>query len=96
MAGELIKRHCTNSSSQTYHGDEWVTVEAHVLRGGKIKHLVNGQTVLEYEQPQLDDGDKDAQPLIKDGDKRLHGGYIALQAESHPIEFRKVEILPLE
>lgn len=96
MMGELIKRHCTNSVSQTYHGEQWVTAEAHVLPGGKIKHLVNGQTVLEYEQPQLDDSDKDAQPLIKNGEKMLHGGYIALQAESHPIEFRKVEIVPLE
>ncbi|MBI3467630.1 MAG: DUF1080 domain-containing protein [Planctomycetes bacterium] len=96
IAGELIKRHCTNSSSQTYHGDQWVTVEAHVLPGGKVKHLVNGQTVLEYEQPQLDDSDKDAQGLIKNGERMLHGGYLALQAESHPIEFRKVEILPLE
>jgi hypothetical protein len=98
MAGELIKRHCTNSNSQTFHGDQWVTAEAHVLPGGKVKHLINGQTVLEYEQPQLDDSDKDAQTLIKDrnGEKMLPGGYIALQAESHPIEFRKVEIVALE
>jgi hypothetical protein len=26
----------------------------------------------------------------------LRGGYIALQAESHPVEFRKVEIQRLE
>ena len=30
------------------------------------------------------------------GEKMLREGYIALQAESHPIEFRKVEILPLD
>ena len=52
--------------------------------------------MLEYEKPQLDDRDADARRLIKDGDKMLHGGTISLQSESHPIEFRKVEILPLK
>ncbi|MBX6316180.1 MAG: DUF1080 domain-containing protein [Isosphaeraceae bacterium] len=96
MDGQLITRHCTNSKSKTYHGDQWVTVEVEVHGNGTIKHLVNGETVLEYEKPQLDANDPDAKRLIKDGDKMLHEGYIALQAESHPIEFRKVEILPLE
>ena len=57
---------------------------------------IDGETVLEYEKPQLDDRDPDGRRLIKDGDKMLHEGYIALQSESHPIEFRKVEILPLK
>ena len=52
--------------------------------------------MIEYEKPQLDDRDPDGRRLIKDGDKMLHEGYIALQSESHPIEFRKVEILPLK
>ena len=61
-----------------------------------IKHIVNGELVIEYEKPQLDSSDPDARKLIQDGRAMLYGGYIALQAESHPIEFRKVEILPLE
>jgi hypothetical protein len=72
-----------------------VTVEVEVHGNGVIKHIVNGETVMEYEKPQLDERDPDARRLIKSGDKMLHEGYIALQAESHPIEFRKVEILPL-
>lgn len=96
MDGKLITRHCTNSSSPTFHGDQWVTVEAEVHGNGTIKHIVNGQTVLEYEKPQLDESDADARKLIKDGNKMLSGGFIALQSESHPIEFRKVELLPLE
>ena len=51
--------------------------------------------VLEYEQPQLDPKDEDGKKLIKDGKLLLEGGYIALQAESHPCEFRKVEIREL-
>ncbi len=92
MDGELVTRHCTNSSSATYHEDQWVTVEIEVNGSDVIKHSVNGKNVLEYTQPQLDPTDKDAQKLIKDGYLILEGGYISLQAESHPLEFRKVEI----
>jgi hypothetical protein len=96
MGGKLITEHCTDSKSKTYHGDRWVTVEVEAHGNGVIKHIVDGQTVLEYEKPQLDDRDADARRLIKDGDKMLYGGTISLQSESHPIEFRKVEILPLK
>lgn len=96
MNGKLFTPHCTNSKSKTYHGDQWVTAEIEVHGNKTIKHIVDGQVVLEYEQPQLDEGDADAKRLIKDGDKMLRGGYIALQAESHPVEFRKVEILELK
>ena len=92
MNGELIKRHCTNSRSKTYDGDQWVTVEVEVRGDQTIKHLVNGEEVLAYEQPQYDDADPTARPLIKDGQKLIRDGYISLQSESHPIEFRKVEI----
>jgi hypothetical protein len=97
MGGKLIKRHCTFSSSKTYHGDQWVTAEVEVRGNSIIKHIINGETVLEYEKPQLDEKDADAQKLMANNDdKMLHEGYIALQAESHPVEFRKVEILPFE
>jgi hypothetical protein len=92
---KLITQHCTDSSAKTYHGDDWITIEAEVHGNGIIKHIVNGETVIEYEKPQFDDRDPDARKLIKDGDKMIHEGSISLQAESHPIEFRKVEILPL-
>jgi hypothetical protein len=96
MNGELVKRHCTNSKSKTYHGDQWVTAEVEVQGGKLIKHLINGEQVLSYERPQLDDSDANARKLIKEGGTLLSEGYIALQAESHPIEFRKVELLPLK
>ena len=96
MGGELITRHCTDSRSKTFPGDQWVTAEVEAHGNGKIIHRVNGETVLEYERPQLDPGDPDAKKLIRDGNTMLHGGYIALQAESHPVEFRKVEIQRLE
>ncbi len=96
VGGKLIKTHTINSRSGTYPGDQWVSVEVEVHGDGVIKHIVNGETVLEYEKPQYDEGDADARKLIRGGDVMLGEGYLALQAESHPIEFRKVEILPLE
>lgn len=96
MDDKLITQHCTNSKSKTYHGDQWVTAEVEVHGHGKIRHFVNGELVLEYEKAQLDPGDADAKKLIKDGQTAISGGYISLQGESHPIEFRKVEILPLD
>ncbi|AGA28790.1 3-keto-disaccharide hydrolase [Singulisphaera acidiphila] len=96
MDGKLITQHCTDSKSKTYAGDQWVTVEVEVHGDGVITHRVNGEPVLTYEKTQYDENDADARALIKDGDKRLREGYISLQSESHPIEFRKVEILELD
>ena len=98
MKGKLITQHCTDSNSKTFHGDQWVTAEVEAHGHGKIIHRIDGETVLEYEQPQLDPSDRDAQKLLKEGggNVALHGGYIALQAESHPVEFRKVEVRLLE
>ena len=97
MGGKLITQHCTNSTAKTYHGDEWVTVEVEAHGNGVIKHIIDGQTVIEYEKAQLDEKDEDGRELIRQrkGEKMLDGGTISLQSESHPIEFRKVEILPL-
>ncbi|MBN1853430.1 MAG: DUF1080 domain-containing protein [Pirellulales bacterium] len=96
MDGKLIKQHCINSKSKTYYGDQWVTIEVEVHGNKSIKHIVNGETVLEYSQPQLDPEDRDARKLIQNDKKLLQGGTISLQAESHPVEFRKVELKILD
>ncbi len=96
LDGKLFTPHCRNSKSKTFHGDQWVTFELEVHGSGKVKHVINGETVMEYEQPQLDPKDADAKKVIKDEkDLLLTEGYISLQSESHPVEFRKVEILVL-
>ena len=94
MKDKLVKTHCINSNSDTIHGDQWVTAEI-VVKGSKvIEHKINGKTVITYQKPQYDPGDKTAKPLIKDPEKLLiEGGTISLQSESHPIDFRKVEIM---
>ena len=96
MEGKLVTQHCVNSHSKTYDGDQWVTAEVEVHGNSKIIHRVNGETVMEYEKPQLDPKDGDAKKLIKDGNLMLGSGSISLQSESHPCEFRKVEIMLLD
>ena len=97
MNGELITEHCTPSSSPTFHDDEWVKFEMEVRGNDQVSHWINGQKVFEYEKPQLDTEDPFANELIKLGRPvMLSEGYIALQAESHPVEFRNIELLILE
>jgi len=96
MNDSLWTQHCTNSKSKTYHGDQWVTVEVEVHGDLIIKHVIDGQTVIEYTKPQLDDRDPNFQKLLPPGgNKLLSKGTISLQAESHPVDFRKVELLNL-
>ena len=95
MNGELITRHCTNSSSETYHGDVWVSTEIVVFADSLIHHIVEGDTVITYQSPQIDGNDlPDGFPL-QDG-TLLDAGYISLQAESHPVEFKDIEILRIK
>lgn len=96
IGSKLITQHCTDSKSKTFDGDQWVTAELEVHGAGKVTHRINGDVVMEYEQPQLDPKDADGKKLIVDGKLLIEEGYIALQAESHPVEFRKVEILVLK
>ena len=84
MGDKLVKRHCNNSKSKTYHGDRWVTVEIEVRGNEVIRHIMDGEVVLEYQKPQKDDG------------TQLAGGTISLQSESHPVQFRKVEVRELK
>lgn len=88
--GKVIKNHCIESNSKTFNGEQWVRVEVLVLGDSLVVHYVNGEEVLRYERPQLDPvGDEIEGKLLKSGS-------ISLQSESHPVDFRKVEIINLE
>jgi hypothetical protein len=94
--GRLFTPHCFSSTSKTYHGDQWVRVEVMVLGDSVIRHKAEGVTVLSYEMPQIGGGSVSRfDPAAKPDGTLLASGYIALQSESHPIEFRKVELLNL-
>jgi hypothetical protein len=94
--GVMVKGHCKNSSSATYRGDRWVRVEVEVRGADHVKHMVEGTTVLEYDSPQIGGGNViNFNPAVKVDGKPLSEGYIAIQGESHPTEFRKIELLNL-
>lgn len=93
MDDQLITNHCTNSGSGTNRGDEWVNFELIVYGDSIIHHIVEGDTVLSYSRPQVGGDLPEGFPLPEGF--ALTEGYIALQAESHPTEFRKIEIKEL-
>ena len=109
MNGKLQAAHCIDSDSKTYDGDQWITAEAIVLGDSIVHHVVNGDTVLTFERPQVGGGftapnnwksgnfsDEAAKYWIDRANTPLGEGYIALQAESHPIDFKRVEVLDLK
>jgi hypothetical protein len=96
MNGAMVKGHCFNSKSETYRGDGWVRVEVEVRGGEHFKHMVEGQTVLEYDKPMIGGGSVSGfDPKVKVDGTPLTEGYIAIQGESAPTEFRKIEVLKL-
>ncbi|PSL48061.1 uncharacterized protein DUF1080 [Chitinophaga niastensis] len=96
MHDKLITDHCISSTSKTFHGDVWVHAEALVLRDSVIKYIVDKDTVLVFEKPQIGGGNvSHADPAVKQDGKLLSSGSISLQSESHPVAFRKVELFDL-
>lgn len=95
MNGTLVTDHCITSSSPTFRLDEWVTIEVEVNGSEGMRHFVNGELVLEYQNTQLDD-ESFAEYQHFYGGRAMGQGYIAIQAESHPTQFRRIEILPLD
>lgn len=97
MDGVLTEQHCLSSDSETFYGDDWVTVEVEVHGGEVFRHFVNGVEVLSYTEPQYDPRDEYAQKLIpEDGNLIISKGTISIQAESSPTDFRKIELMVLE
>lgn len=97
MNGAMVKAHCTNSSSRRYVEDgAWVSVQVEVLGNERVRHYIDGELVLEYETPQIGGGVATGfDPRMKRDGTPLASGFIGLQAESQPVEFRNVKLLQL-
>ena len=108
--GKLDYTHCITSESKTYNGDQWVHIEAIILGNESILHIIENDTVLKYTRPEIDSSFLSKDYKGKDWDnfgvtnkeiwldkagKPIGEGYIALQAESHPIDFKNIELLDL-
>jgi hypothetical protein len=96
MKGEMVKEHCTDSTSKVYPDDEWVAVEVEVRGSESVRHVIGGETVLSYEKPTIGGGVANGyDPAIKKDGTVLDAGYIGLQAESQPVAFRNIRLLNL-
>jgi hypothetical protein len=94
--GKMYDGHCLSSSSKTYDGDQWVKAELIVLGDSLVTHIINGDTVLQYSKPTMGGGVVNGydSTLWVPG-KPLTSGYIALQSEGQPIDFRNIRLLDL-
>lgn len=93
--GQITQDHIIPSTSKYYLNDSWVTVEIIVDGAKSISHVMEGDTVLHCSMPQIG-GDLLPENYPVPIGTVLDSGYIALQAEGQPIEFRKVELMKLE
>ena len=95
--GAPVKGQCSKIGDVTIRDDSWTTVLAEVDGGTRVRQVVNGALVVEYTGLTLDEGNADARRLMALGaDKALTSGYISIQSNGHPIEFRRIEVLPMD
>jgi len=95
--GQLDERHCIESSAGTYPKDRWVSAELLVLGDSLVRHMIEGEQVMEYTHPQIGGGVVSGHdPAQKQDGRRLDAGFIALQAEGQEIDFRNVRLLNLK
>lgn len=94
--GKLVTEHCPQTSTVAVPPGEWTRFEVEVRGNRLIRHLVNGVVTAEYGKPQYDPTDEDGKRVMGSGPVELGEGYVALQAESHPVQFRNLELLVLE
>ena len=91
--GRIYENHCLNSTSKTYDKDVWVEAELIVHGDSLISHIIKGDTVLQSSKPSMGGGVVQGfdSTLWKPG-MPLKSGYIALQSEGQPIDFRNIRI----
>lgn len=92
ISGDLVTEHCVDSNTIAPRAGEWVKFEVDVRANKSIKLYINGGLAFDFSEPQLDPEDSDAKKILY-SEQALKSGYIALQSESHPIEFRNIQIL---
>ena len=94
MGDTLTTGHCVEIDGATFQGEEWITFEV-IAKGDEIMHhIVNGDTIVTYSKPTVGGRFLPENYKLAEGTP-VKGGYIALQSESHPVEFRKVEIMEI-
>ena len=95
MEGVQVTQHCITASAPTIPDSTWVSVTIVAEADGSVQHIIGGDTVLAYKRPVVGGGEVSE---VVDGAPEsgflLTGGFIALQSESHPIQFRRISMRP--
>lgn len=95
--GEFTSAHCINSTSPIFADEQWVTNDVLVLGSDRMEHYINGEKVIEYTDMTKGGGSVSGHdPALLVNGEPLGGGYISLQSESHPVQFRRVSVLNLK
>lgn len=84
---ELVTEHCITADAPTFYGEEWVEAEVEVYSDSLIRHYINGKPVISYSKP-INDLPNDSLNHMQ----ALRSGYISLQSESHPVEFKNIQL----
>jgi|SRR5215217_5683691 len=93
IGGQRNTSYCTLPAvKRTFTGDQWVAAEIEV-RNGTITHFVNGEKILEFKNPRYDSAHAIGKTFITDNNDVVKDGYISLQSNSQPMDFRKIEIM---
>lgn len=80
--GETLTKKVPSSFPAVALG-EWVRAEL-ISRGASVQQYINGKLVASYENARTQDN------------VAIESGYIALQAESHGVQFRNIEIMEVD
>jgi hypothetical protein len=91
--GKRNTSYCTPPAiKKTMNGDQWVIAEIDV-HDGEITHFINGEEVIHFENPRYDSANPLGKKFIIGSDDAVKEGYISLQSNSNPMDFRKIEIM---
>ena len=88
--GARRHEHCLGGDVAARPMGEWVRFELEAAPGGVFRHHIDGELAFAFTDPLYDEAHPWADGMA------VTGGHFALQAESHPVEFRNIEILVLD
>ena len=91
---DLITQHCIDSETLAQPAGDWVTFEILVRNSDLMELKIDGAAAFSLNQPQFDTSDRDVERLGLSG--LVGHGHFALQAESHPVAFRNIQLMRLE
>jgi hypothetical protein len=89
--GVPTDEHYIGANSDYYYNGEWVSLDIIVYSGKEIINIINGDTVLVTSEPKVGGFLLPGSYPVPEG-TLLKDGYIALQAEGQPVDFRNIKL----